>query len=288
MATIITNQATLNYKFGTASASTVSNITSAVLSDSVDITKTALDASYRAGENITYIVNIKNNGATTETIPFVDDLGTYVLNGNSYTPLTYENNARLFINGVESQAFNVVMGANNVTFNLDSLPSGANAQIIYEVSVNEYAPAECGSQITNTITSECECICGGFASATETITADCYADIRIYKSVCPNPIICGEGLTYTFDIYNYGNIDATDVILTDTFTPPLTDISVSVDGNVLAVTDYSYVNGVLTLPAEGSEYSLSIPAATFVQDPQTGLYTTAPGHVQIIVSGNIA
>ncbi len=287
MATIITNQATLNYKYGSVSASTVSNITSAVFGSSLDIDKTSLNESYRVGQSVTYIISLENSGSALDDITVSDNLGSYTFNGRILTPLTYTGPARLFVNGVFVSELTPEIEANEISFFIDNLPANSNAQIVYQATPNQYARRCCGDSITNTATSECDCPCNIPASASYTLCADCFADVRIVKSVCPNPVICGEEITYIFDISNYGNIPATDVVLTDTFNPPLTDIIVSLNGTPLSQSDYSYINGTLTIPSANSSLDLTVPAATCVQNPQTGEITVVPGNIQIVVSGNI-
>jgi len=288
MATIITNQATLNYRYGDElSVTTVSNIASATLNGSLDINKTSLNDGYRFDEVLTYVINLNNTGAAISNITVTDDLGTYQFNGNSYTPLTYTGTAQLFVNGVLSGGLTVNTVGNNLVFSIDSLPANSDAQIIYQVRVNGFADIECGSVITNTATTQCNCLCNILSESSNSLVAECYADVRIFKSICPNPIICGEEVSYIIDIYNYGNIDAEDVVLTDTFNPILTDISVYANGVLIPQGEYSYINGVLTFPAPGSDYELIVPAATFTRNMQTGEYMINPGHLQITVSGNI-
>ena len=288
MATIITNQATLNYRYGGETAvTTVSNIASTVLDNLVEISKTALNPTYRMDDNITYIINVNNRGAAVDTITVRDNLGTYTEEAAQYTPLTYGGVANLYINGVLSNNLTVTTDANGVAFVITGIPAGSNAQIIYQGRVNRFADMECGGFITNTITAECDCLCNIEAEDSYTVAAECYADVGIFKSVCPNPIVCGEELTYVFDIYNYGNIDAEDVVLTDTFDPALADITVLVDGVEVPATNYTYVGGLLTLPAEGSGYTLTVPAATFARDEQTGEFLVNPGRLQITVKGTV-
>ena len=102
----------------------------------------------------------------------------------------------------------------------------------------------------------------------------------------PNPVVCGDTVTYTIRIYNYGNIDAENVQLTDTFTPAPTNVSVSRNGVVLAGTDYTYVNGTLTVPATGIAAD-TVPAAVFTRDPVTGEVTVTPGVVEYVITGTI-
>lgn len=289
MATIITNRATVNYNYGTSAAVAVSNVTSTVLNGVLSIEKTSLSDNYRIGQELTYIITVSNNGASlAEDITVVDDLGSYQVNGSYITPLTFIGNAQLFINGVFDSILMPTAGENSIIFDIPSIPAGGNAQIIYQARVNEFANGEAGSEITNTACADfdCGCPCNEPICDSYTVTANEFAELRIVKSVCPNPVVCGETLTYVIDIYNYGNIAATDVVITDTFDPALSDLAVRVDGVIIPETDYNYVGGVLTLPnAAGDE--ITVPAATFAQDPTTGVVTVTPGRIQVIVTGTV-
>lgn len=289
MATIITNRATVNYRFGTSTASAVSNVTSTILNGILDINKTSLSEQYRIGQEVTYIITLTNNGdSVSEDITVVDNLGTYAFNGTNVTPLTYIGPAQLFINGVFDTVLTPTVNAASVVFDINSIPAGGSAQIIYIVRVNSFANSTVGSVITNTATADndCGCPCDEPVSDSYTITAEEFADLRIVKSVCPNPVICGGELTYVIDLYNYGNIPATEVVLTDTFDPALADLSVTVDGVTVPESDYTYINGTLTLP-DGDGNEIIVPAAEFVRNPATGAYEAVPGHVQIVVSGTV-
>lgn len=290
MATIITNRASVNYNFGTSTASAVSNTTSTTLNGALNIQKTALSDNYRIGQDITYIISIENNGTTAaEDITVTDDLGTYTLGGNEYTPLTFLGNAQLFINGVFYSVLTPDLSESNIVFDISSIPENGNAQIIYSARVNEFANGSSESVVKNTATADfvCECPCNEPVSDSNTITADAFAELRLVKSVCPNPVICGEELTYIIDVYNYGNIPATNVVLTDTFMPALADIVVTVNGAVIPESDYSYVGGILTLPNQSGETELSVPAATFSQNASTGIFEVIPGQLQITITGTI-
>lgn len=287
MATIITNQATINYRFRNAAATAVSNTATTVLGAQVEISKNSLTEVYRPQQIITYIIGITNRGSALTDVGVVDDLGTYTENGNSYTPLTYIGPAQLYINGAFNSVITPDVEENGISFEIANIPAGGNAQIVYQVRVNGFAGVEEGSEITNTAIVDCNCPCDVTDSDSHTIRAEGFADIRIIKSVCPNPVGCGEELTYVFDIYNYGNIPANNVVLTDRFEPALSDIAVSVNGVSIPDEDFSYVNGVLTLPAAGSDYEITVPAATFERNDTTGEYEITPGQIQIIVTGII-
>ena len=57
-------------------------------------------------------------------------------------------------------------------------------------------------------------------------------------------------------------------------------------GQTVASTDYTYENGLLTLPT-GNNYEMTVPAATVTQDPVTGVNTVVPGTLLITVTGTI-
>jgi hypothetical protein len=75
-------------------------------------------------------------------------------------------------------------------------------------------------------------------------------------------------------------------VLTDTFNPAPTNITVSRDGVLLIGTDYSYVKGTLTVPATATS-PVIVPAATFVRDATTGIVTVTPGMVEYTITGTI-
>ena len=87
-------------------------------------------------------------------------------------------------------------------------------------------------------------------------------------------------------IYNYGNVEAENVVLSDTFNPAPTNITVSRDGTVLIGTDYTYIDGTLRVPATDS-VNITVPAATFVRDPETCIVSVEPGVVEYVIRGTI-
>lgn len=289
MATIITNRATVNYSFGSITATAVSNITNTVLSGALSIRKSSLSERYRIGQEITYIITLTNNGSgVIGNVTVVDNLGSFATGGSVYTPLTYVGPAQLYVNGEFIDSITPTVSASGLIFNIESIPASSNVQIIYIARVNSFASGESGAYITNSATADgdCNCLCEETESDSNTIFADEYADLRITKSVCPNPVICGGEISYVIDLYNYGNLPASNVTLSDTFEPALADISVSVDGVILPESDYSYENGVLTLPANDGKL-LAVPAAEFIRNILTGEIEIIPGHLQVVIVGRI-
>ena len=286
MATTITNQATISYNYGEVTATATSNVATTVLQGALTITKNSVYENYGTDSDLVYMISVTNSGDTAiNALNVTDDLGTYTVTaGTTATPLTYIGPAQLYINGVFSGNIEGTAGSSNVQFTIPTLGAGATAQILYRVKTNEFAPLSASGTITNTASTT---PAGGeTVTASLTIGALNAADVRIFKSMSPNPVLYGGTLTYTFDIYNYGNVAATDVVLTDTFDPAPANITVTVNGTQIPAANYTYTGGLLTLPT-GGELALTVPAATFTASPATGEITVDPGTVRIVVTGTV-
>ena len=287
MATI-ENFATVSYTSGGVASTRTSNLAQIELDSSLSFSKTTLGSVYTANTTITYILSITNDGtAAVDGLVVTDDLGTFTENATELTPLTYVEPALLLINGQDQTAALTVDSTNpaSLVFTLPSLAPGATANIVYKAAPNGVAPLEIGSTSTNTatVTGDVECA-NGTDSATVTVAEA--ADIEVVKNMSPNPVVCGDQVTYTIRIYNYGNAPAEDVRLTDTFVPAPENISVYRNGVLLVATDYDYVDGTLTVPAAANAGD-TVPAATFTRDPVTGEVSVTPGVVEYVVTGTI-
>ena len=282
MSTVITNRATLNYSFGGSTATAVSNLATTVLQGATALTKTSLSATYGDGSEPTYILTLTNGGETPLTgVTVTDDLGAYTLpGGGTAVPLTFIGPAKLYINGVYNSDLTPASTSAGMTFTLPEIPAGGTATLIYLAQVNKFAPLAAGSTITNTATD------GDGETAEVTLDVEEYADVSVLKTMSPNPVTAGGTLTYGFDIYNYGNTEATGVVLTDTFDPAPTGIAVTVNGAAVAEGGYTYTAGLLTLPS-GTGTALTVPAATFDTDPTTGEVTVTPGYTRVTVTGTV-
>ncbi|MBP3315396.1 MAG: DUF11 domain-containing protein [Clostridia bacterium] len=287
MATI-ENFATVSYTSGGITETKVSNLAEIGLESAISFTKTTLGETYGEDEVVTYILSMTNTSTSAITnVSITDDLGTFVFGTLELTPLTYAPPALLLIDGqdVSAQLTVDTATAGSLVFSFPTLPAGATANIVYRAAVNEYAPLDVEAGITNTatLTSDSDCADG---TASATITAVSAANVSVFKQMSPNPVICGDTVTYTIRIYNYGNIAAENVVLTDTFNPAPTNITVSRDGTLLPANEYSYVDGTLTVPA-GTTTAVSVPAATFVRDATTGIVTVTPGMIEYTITGTI-
>ena len=287
MATI-ENFATVRYTSGGVAASSVSNLAEVAIESSALLTKTPLNTTYGEEDTLTYIISIQNtSGATLTNLQVVDDLGTFPFGTIELTPLTYAGNAILLINGQNATAQLTVNATSpsEVGFTVASLPAGATANIVYNAQINEYAALDLGSTIVNTatISADAECVDG---TASATVAVEAGADITVRKQMSPNPVVCGDTLTYSIQIFNYGNTAAENVQVTDVFNPAPENITVTRNGVLVPATDYTYVDGVLTVPADTATPD-TVPAATFTRNPETGEVTVTPGVVEYIITGTI-
>ncbi|MBO5938972.1 MAG: DUF11 domain-containing protein [Clostridia bacterium] len=287
MATI-ENFATVRYTSGGVEATRVSNLAEIALESSAILTKTPLSPVYEEEDTLTYILSIQNtSGAALTNLRVEDDLGTFPFGTTELTPLTYAGNAILLIDGQIATAQLDVDSSSpsELIFTVASLPAGATANIVYNARINEFAPLGLNATVVNTATlsADAECV-DGTASATVRVVSG--ADISVLKQMSPNPVVCGDTLTYSIQIYNYGNEAAENVRLTDVFNPAPESITVTRNGVSVPATDYTYENGVLTVPADTADGD-TVPAATFTRNPETGEVTVTPGMVEYIITGTI-
>ena len=265
---------------------TTSNITTGEIVDSLTATKTALVPTYTSGDNVTYVISIVNSGTTDYTgLTVTDNLGAYTYNTSTVYPLTYTpDSIRYYINGA-LQATPTIGATRPLTLTGISVPAGGNTTIVYETTANNFAPPAAASTITNTVT-----ITGtGLTepvTATETVTVLAAPMLNISKSLSPTTINGNGQITYTFIIQNMGNTAAAatdNATIIDTFTPALSNITVTYNGDTMPVTTfytYDETTGLFqTVPGQ-----ITVPAATFTQST-TGEYTVTPGTVLLFVGG---
>ncbi len=282
---VFSNQATLSYN----GITTNSNIAFGEILDVLAATKTAVEGNYAPGQLVTYVVTLRNTSQSVLTdLTVTDDLGGYTVGSQTVYPLTYEaGTAALFVDGVPQAAPAVTAGPPLLLTGID-LPAGADAVVIYQARVNEFAdPAE-GGTITNTVTVTGDGLSTAI-SASETVTSAAAPALTITKSITPTQVVDNDRVTYTFVIQNSGNAAVTaadNAAITDLFDPVLTALSVTFEGNAWTEgVQYSYdqTTGLFaTLPGQ-----ITIPAATYTQDTATGAYTAVPGVATLTVTGTI-
>ena len=278
------NRATLSYN----GRLTNSNVTEGELLDSLTITKAALNQTYSQGGTVIYAVSITNSGTGAQgEFSFTDDLGAYAVGMNTVYPLEYiDGSIRLYIGGALAAAPTVTAGP-PLTVSDINIPAGSNALVLYEARVTEFAPLADGSIITNTVTTNSGCTENQTSEAT--VTVESAPRLSIAKAICPREVSCAGELTYTFVIQNTGNapvVATDDLIVQDTFVPILDNIRVTYNDETWSEgANYSYSTATgefSTLPGQ-----ITVPAATYTQDAETGVITLTPGVATITVTGTV-
>ncbi len=282
-----TNQAQLSYNNSIVN----SNIAVGEIVEVLAAAKTAVQGSYTRDDSVTYIVSGTNSGSTAISgVTVSDNLGAYTFGTETRVPQDYvENSARLFINGALATTPSVTEEADgSVTFSGITLPANSSFVLVYETVTNQFAPLGTADSITNIATISGAGISTPVA-ASVTLNATSEPELTITKSIEPVPVTENGVLTYRFIIQNYGNApaDAGDnVVLTDTFDPILTGLTVSYNSTPWAeTTNYTYddTTGLFSTVAG----QIVVPAATYTQDPVTGVYTITPGSSTLTVTGTV-
>lgn len=279
-----TNQATLSYSGGTIN----SNIATGEIVEVLSVTKTAIIDEYSQGTQTTYAINIVNSGNTAFTgLTLTDNLGAYAFGATTLQPLEYvDSSLKYFVNGDLLASPTVTAGPPLVISGI-TVPANGVATILYAARTNAFAPTGADGTIENTATVSGNGI--NNLTATETISARNEPNLTITKSVSPTTVTENGQITYTFLIQNVGNTAATvddNVVISDTFNPILSNISVSYNGTAwTSPDDYSYntTMGLFTTNAG----SITVPAGTVTQNADTGVWTVDPGVATLTVTGTI-
>lgn len=277
------NQAQLSYNGTTVN----SNVTVGEIIETIAVTKNAVTENYSTGDDVTYVISIRNTGSTTlNGVTVTDNLGAYTYNTTTLYPLTYiAGSVKVYLDGVLQTAPTVTAGPPLVFSGL-SIPAGGNLIIVYEAVPNRYAPIAADSTITNTATVSANG--GNTATAEETVNATATPNLSISKSLSPVSVEENGTVTYTFLIQNYGNTAAAasdNVTVTDVFNPILSGLTVNLNGTPLALTTgYTYDAGTGTFRTVPGV--ITVPAATYTQNTD-GTWAITPGTSVLTVSGTV-
>lgn len=232
----ITNQASVSFSYEGSPLTRTNNsnvVTHSVRDEySVLVDKTSSSSSFRAGQTITYFIQVTNNGCgCLGTFEISDNLGN-----EGYT--TYiEGSARLFINGELLEI--TPTGTSPLQFRItERLEQDENLYVLYNVVVNENISEEV-TELTNDVTVRaypCGCDCSRNSncitgSDTLTIPRSEFAEVTITKYASNDSVCCGEELDYYITLTNTGTIDATEVVVTDSLPTSFTATEIHMDSN---------------------------------------------------------
>ncbi len=278
------NYATLTYRGGSA----VSNLVTGELIEALCVTKTAIVDRYGPGGSVTFAVSIVNSAQTpVGNLTFSDDLGANAVEKATAAPLAYTpDSVKLFSGGVLQTPPPVTAGPPLQITGL-TVPGNSNLLLVYQAETTEYAPLDSSGQIVNTVTVSG----GGLAepiTAFATVQPENGVSLSICKFISPGVVTEDGTLTYTFLITNSGFAVAGEeegVAVSDTFDPVLNDLSVTLNGTDMTPGQYSYVPATGTFSTAPG--AITVPAATAVQDEQTGVWTLTPGTATLEISGTV-
>lgn len=278
------NQATLSYQDTVVS----SNIVTGEILQPLSVSKTAVDGSYRPGDTLTYVVSIANTGEMPfRGLTLTDDLGAYTLaNGETVVPLEYVEGSLLYFTDGVLQPDPQVTDTSPLTLTGITVQDNGNTMILYQVTVNEFAPIGEDGTVENTVTVSGRKI-GDPITASAVVAADTAPVLSISKALSPVAVSENGRLTYTFVMHNRGTTEASgDVVLRDSFDPTLSDLTVTYNGAAWTEGDnYSYDEATGLFVSNAGE--ITIPAATAVQDPDTGAWSVIPGAATVVVTGTL-
>lgn len=279
-----TNQATLSYSGGTIN----SNITTGEIVEVLSATKTAVVDTYYQNSDVTYVINIVNSGATAFSgLTLTDNLGAYTFGEGTLVPLDYvENSVKYFVDG-ELQTTPVISATSPLTITGIIVPANSVATVVYTTNTNEFAPPASDGLIENTAVISG----GGITELTveESVASATSPNLTITKSVTPSVVTENGQITYSFVIQNIGNTEAVftdNIVVTDTFNPILTGVTVAYNGVAWTTpTNYTYneATGEFATVAGG----ITVPAATFTQNATTGAWVVEPGVATLTVTGTV-
>lgn len=261
MPQILTNQSQVAFSYAgsTETKTSLSNVVTTTMSDRISMTvqKTSTNDCFRPGETVTYFVHITNTGC--------ECLGRFIicdsLGGDDVSYV--DGSSRLYFNG----SMIVVNPANTnpLEFEItEQLTRNQEMFLQYSVTINRESTA---NEIVNEVcvtAYPCGCNCGENADSRRcikecacfTITRCQYAEVLITKTTSRENICCGDELDYVITLTNTGNIDATDVVVTDIMPESFNATTIAMENNgdyyQFLPGEYSIdANNMLTVPVSG-------------------------------------
>ena len=193
------------------------------------------------GNNLTYTINVSNNGPSNATgVIITDTLPAGVT----------------FVSANSSQGS--CSGTTTVTCNLGTLNNAANASATIIVKPTAAGPLNNSASVSAVETDPNTA--NNSATATTTVTPS--VDLALSKTDSPDPVIVGNNLTYTINVSNNGPSNATGVIVTDTLPAGITFVSaIPSKGSCSGTTTVTCNLGTLNNAANASATIIVKPTA---------------------------
>ena len=240
MSKTLTNQAQVSFSFNgsTETRTNYSNIVTSNVKESYDFSaeKTANVDCFKAGDRVTYSIHIVNDGCGC--------LGSFTINDDfcSEDYATFVTGSGvLMING--SMTSITPTDLTPLTFVIsNNLNKNSELVLQYSVDINQNISSEV-DEIKNTATitacpcNPCESINGNKASycvtkiVSHTLPKCEYAEVLITKAVSNDNVCCEDELDYIITLTNTGNVDATNVIVSDSLPEEFKLMSIRMENN---------------------------------------------------------
>lgn len=158
----------------------------------LEITKTAAPNPVRAGDNLTYTITFTNTGnATAHGVIMTDPIPVNTT----------------FVSASDGG----YLDSGSVIWNIGTLNSKESRQ--YQLVVKTDSPLDFGTVITNTVTIDSDETTPKQASVV--VPIDSSPIFTLIKSDDPDPVLAGGIITYTIEYGNSGNMNATNVVVSD-------------------------------------------------------------------------
>ena len=180
-------------------AALTNTVTTTVQAPTISIVKTDGQASAEPDDNLSYSIQITNNGSIPATNILLTDLlpSEVVTNGSATPPASSQ------------------IGQTLTWTDLGTIPANDSAQIVVPVTVNTQAAD--GTILLNTAQVSYQNEAGHTYNtkiATDTTTVQGPV-LSISKTASPDPVLTGNDLVYTLYYTNSGPSEATNVVITD-------------------------------------------------------------------------
>ncbi|MCL2687184.1 MAG: hypothetical protein FWE58_01450 [Methanobrevibacter sp.] len=173
------------------------------------------------GDVLVYTITVTNHGPDTATNVVVTD------RYDNRLSITYEGDYTYVLNDDYS-----------ITWTIGELSVDGMIEIIYHATINSYGD---GSNIINYVNVSCDENETDYTNNEddETVILNPYIDISLTKSADMDYAYSGDTITYTITVTNNGDVEVTNVVVTDIFDSRLRDISYSgtygydISGNII-------------------------------------------------------
>ncbi|TWD82228.1 putative repeat protein (TIGR01451 family) [Kribbella amoyensis] len=180
------------------------------------ITKTAQPVPVQAGRPVTYTLTVTNNGpSAAQSVKVTDPVPA---------PLRYAS--------AESSQGSCTEADSTVTCAVGRVAPGAVVAVTVVANVPSGTPPD-GVDNTATVSSPTSDPEPDNNSATYTLTTDAQANLKLTKTVSPDPVVAGRSITYKLTATNAGPSDAQGVTITDDVPEAVTDVSASATGGAV-------------------------------------------------------